>query len=112
MAEIITAGICFCIAVAAFVFSARSFREKGFLLNNAYLYASQKQRETMDKRPYYRQSAVVFLLAGILFALNGFYALLLRGWLLALVAVTALVTLVYAISSSVAIQRRKKQEGI
>ena len=36
------------------------FAERGFLLNNAYIYASLKERENMDKKPYSRQSAIVF----------------------------------------------------
>lgn len=36
------------------------FRKKGFLFNNAYIYASKQERETIDKKPHYRQSSVVF----------------------------------------------------
>ena len=31
--------------------SFRSFREKGFLFNNAYLYATEEERKTMNKKP-------------------------------------------------------------
>ena len=65
------------IAIASFIFSYLQFHEKGFLFNNAYIYATPKEREAMDKKPYYRQSAIVFLLISCIFTLNGF-AILLR----------------------------------
>ena len=42
-----------CVALAAFwlVLGVRSLQEKGRLWNNTYLYASQKERETMEKKP-------------------------------------------------------------
>ena len=52
MKEIITSCILFIIATGAFIKSYRSFKEKGFLLNNAYIYASKQERETMDKKPH------------------------------------------------------------
>ena len=39
MKEIITSCILFIIAIGAFIKSYRSFKEKGFLFNNAYIYA-------------------------------------------------------------------------
>ena len=61
--------IVFSIAGVLLLFSIRSFFERGFLLNNAYLYASKEERATMDKKPHYRQSAIVFLMIGIVFLL-------------------------------------------
>lgn len=109
MAEIISAVILFAVAAAAFVLSIRSFREKGFLLNNSYLYASQKEREAMGKKPYYRQSALVFLLVGLIFLLNGLTVLLSAYYLTYIVMVLAVVTGIYAIVSTAAIEKKKKQ---
>ena len=81
--------------------SIRSFREKGFLLNNAYLYASRQERETMDKKPHYRQSAIVFLLLGCIFLLNGLQVLLSAPWIFYAVMVLVIVTLGYAIVSGI-----------
>ena len=108
MKEIIASGILFLIAVFAFIVSIRSFNGKGVLLNNAYLYASEKERETMDKKPYYRQSAVVFLLIGCIFALNGFAILLRMKWISYIAVAVVLGTIVYAIVSSVAIEKKKR----
>ena len=60
MKEIITASILFGISFFAFVMSVRSFAEKGFLFNNAYIYATKQEREKINKKPHYRQSAIVF----------------------------------------------------
>ncbi len=68
MGKIICAVFCGILAIACLVISVMSFAEKGFLFNNAYIWASKKERETMDKRPHYRQSAIVFALLAAVFA--------------------------------------------
>ena len=103
MKEVITACVLYIISAGLFVLSFRSFREKGFLFNNAYIYASKEERECMDKKPYYRQSAVVLLLLGVLFLLNGTEVFLGIDWLFGLVIITAVITIVYAIISSIRI---------
>ena len=45
MAETIGAVVCGLISVVAFFISIRSFQEKGFLFNNAYIWASKQERE-------------------------------------------------------------------
>lgn len=89
------------IAIACFVFSYLQFHEKGFLFNNAYIYASKKERETMDKSPHYKQSGVVFLLLGIIFLINAVDMVLQTGWLFYVFMVVAVITVIYAIISSV-----------
>ena len=51
--------------VVSALISYFSFKEKGFVFNNHYLYASKWEREHMDKSPYYRQSAITFLLVSV-----------------------------------------------
>ena len=101
MKELIGAAVLFLISALAFLLSIRSFQEKGFLLNNAYLYASRQERETMDKKPHYRQSAIVFLLLGCIFLLNGLQVLLKAPWIFYAVLVLMIITLGYAIVSSI-----------
>ena len=84
------------------------FKEKGFLFNNAYLYASKEERATMDKKPHYRQSAVVFLMIGIMFLLNAVSVFLVNSWISYITIVIAIITIIYAIVSSVAIEKSKK----
>lgn len=110
MKGMIAAGILFLMATFAFVLSVCSFCEKGFLLNNTYLYASKQEREAMNKKPYYRQSAVVFVLIGCIFALNGLAVLLRIDWISYIAVSFVFGAIVYAIASSVAIERNKKQK--
>ena len=105
MKEIILSCILFLIAIGAFVMSYRSFRKKGFLFNNAYIYASKQERETMDKTLHYRQSAIVFLMIGVIFLLNGVSVLLAANWIFFLVIAIAIAAIIYAIASSIVIER-------
>ena len=107
MKEIIPAGILFAVSFLSFILSIRSFLEKGFLFNNAYIYASKKERETMDKTPHYRQSAIVFFLIGLIFLLNALAVLFNINWIFYVVIAIVLITSVYAIISSIAIERNK-----
>ena len=101
MGNIIAAIVLGVIAIICFVISYFQFNEKGFLFNNAYIYASKQERENMDKRPHYMQSGVVFALIGSIFSINAIDMLLQTGWLFYLVIVIVIVTIVYAIVSSV-----------
>ena len=102
--------VLFTISLLSFVMSIRSFAEKGFLFNNAYIHASERERETMNKRPYYRQSGTVFLLIGLLFLFNGFHLLFEITWMLYVVIAMVVGTLVYAVVSSVMIEKRNKNK--
>ena len=85
--------------------SIRSFMEKGFLLNNAYIYAMKEDREKMNKKPYYRQSAIVFLLIALIFLLNGLSMLLKTDWIFYIAIAVMIITLIYAIVSSITIEK-------
>lgn len=108
MSEIIIACILFVISTIAFFISILSFKEKGILLNNAYLYASKREREKMNKNPYYIQSAIVFIFIGLIFLLNGLQMLFKYDWLFYIVLVMMAITVVYAIASSIVIEKNKK----
>ena len=110
MKEIIIASILFAVSVFLFFMSARSFMEKGFLFNNAYIYASKQEREKMNKKPYYRQSAIVFLLLGLLFLLIALAVLLEANWICYVGIALVIITLIYAIVSSVIIEKNNKQQ--
>ena len=108
MKEIITAVILLLMGIGAFVISFRSFREKGFLFNNAYLYASKQEQNCMDKRPHYRQSAIVFLLAGIALLFSAFGVLFSRGWIFYIVVGILVAAMIYAIVSGIRIEIKRK----
>ena len=108
MEEIIGASILLAISILSFFMSVRSFIEKGFLFNNAYIYASKEERQKMNKKPYYRQSSIVFLLLGLIFLLNAIAVLLEVNWIFYIVILVVIVTLIYAIVSSITIERKNK----
>ena len=96
------------VAVVCLVISYLQFNERGFLFNNAYIYASKQERENMNKKPHYKQSGIVFLMIGIAFFINTVEMILETGWLLYLVIVVAIITIIYSIISAVIIERRKR----
>ena len=108
MGEIIGAIVLGVIAIIFFVVSYLQFNEKGFLFNNAYIYASKQERENMDKKPHYKQSGIVFALIGIILGINAVDMILQTGWLLYLVIGIAIITIVYAVVSSVVIEKQRK----
>lgn len=101
MTERISAVVCGILAAVSLGISIRSFREKGFLLNNAYLWASRQERERMNKKPHYRQSAIVFALLAALFLCLAIECVLQTGWLWIAAVVLAAAALVYAVVSSI-----------
>lgn len=108
MGNVVGAIILGVIAVICFIFSYLQFNEKGFLFNNAYIYASKQERKNMDKKPHYKQSGIIFASIGIIFLIDAIDIILQTGWLLYLVIGVAIVVIVYAIVSSVMIAKRKK----
>lgn len=99
--------VLFIISILSFVISIRSFLEKGFLFNNAYIHASEQERENMNKKPHYRQSGIVFLLIGLIFLLNSINLLFKTDWIFYIVIAIVIVTFIYAICSSVAIEKKQ-----
>ena len=106
MKEFILAGIVFVISIAMFVISFRSSKEKGFLFNNAYIYASKEERETMYRKPHYRQSAIVFSVLGIVFLLIAAEIILETGWLFYVEMLCIAIVIIYAVVSSIKMSRR------
>lgn len=80
--------------------------EKGFLFNNAYIWASKQKREQMDRKPHYRQSAIAFALCAAIFLFMALECVLFTGWLWGIVGLLAAALLAYAIASSVKEQTR------
>ena len=108
MVKIIGAIVLGAIAIICFVISILQFKEKGFLFNNAYIGASKQEKETMDKKPHYKQSGIVFALIGIIFLINTVEIILQTKWLFYLGTAVEIAVVVYAIVSSIAIEKHKK----
>lgn len=92
--------VCGVLAVACAVISAIQLMERGFPINNAYIWASKQERQVMDKKPHYRQSGIAFALIAALFAVMGLECALSTGWLWIAAGVLAAAVMVYAIISS------------
>lgn len=101
MKEILGAIVCGILSVISLIISIRSFKEKGFLFNNAYIWASKQEREGMDKKPHYRQTAIVFAMISAVFLCIAIECVFLTGWLWVVVGLIVIATLIYAITSSI-----------
>ena len=108
--EIINSSLTLLLSVASFIIGYFQYREKGFLFNNAYIYASKEERKRMNKKPYYRQSAIVFTGMGIVFLVIA--AVIFTGWIwLHLITIVVLIlSVIYAIASFTAIERSKERK--
>lgn len=105
-AELFAVILVFIIAGIMAILSFRSFKERGFLLNNAYIYASEEERKTMDKKPHYRQSAIVFCLISIVFIVIGL-SIVLHNYKIELLEIPLIAgTIIYAVVSSVKINKK------
>lgn len=108
MLEIIISIILGVSALAVFAASIFSFNEKGFLFNNAYIFASPQEREKLNKKPLYRQTAVILLMISAILLLNAAEVLLKTDWLFYAVMAVAAGTLIFAIISSIYISKNSK----
>lgn len=107
--ELIVAIVVFVLAgILAFI-SIRQFEEKGFLFNNAYIWASKEEREKMDRRPHYRQSAIVFCLLSAVFLVIGISVVFQNNKIQLLEIPLLIGALIYAIVSSIKIEKRTKR---
>lgn len=104
---IISTIICLLLAFVFYTAGFFQLKEKGVLMNNAYLFASQEEREKMNKKPYYRQSGITFCLVGTLFLLDAVHIITERPGTLYPVAAVVLITTVYALVSTILIETKK-----
>lgn len=110
MEALIASCVIFAFAAVWFVFGVRSLCGKGFLFNNAYIWASQKEREKMDKKPYYKQTGIVFILIGVMIVLFGLDVLFKTGWIWLVSIGFGLLIGIYAIISTIRIEKRMKNQ--
>ena len=103
---LVLAIVLFSFSFILLVWGVLSLFNKGFLFNNAYIYANKKEREQMNKKPYYIQTGIVFILLSIASCLEGFNALLRYDVFFVLVIILIVVTLVFAIVSTIYIDKK------
>lgn len=109
-AEWIMAIVMFVTAGILLLLGIRSFLKRGFVLNNAYIYASKEERQTMNKKPYYRQTAIIFCLLSIVFIIIG-CSVILRNYKIELLLIPVITgAIIYAIVSSIRIGKEEKKK--
>ena len=106
-AEIILVIVIFVLSALLAFAGVRQLQCKGYCFNNAYIYASEKEREQTDFTPYYKQSGKVLLMLSGLFALNGVRVIFKLNFLFYVSIVLIAGILAYAIVSSVRIEKNK-----
>lgn len=100
------------LAMGGFVTSYLQFQERGYLFNNAYLWASKEERRRMDeeperKRPHYRQSGFTFLFLALGFLALAIYSVTDQVWSYIAFWGFMGIAVIYAVISSIQIERRK-----
>ncbi len=98
----ILAGIFACISFCQFM-------EKGILLNNAFIFASKEERKNLDRKKYYRQSAIVFYMLSTVFLVTGLSIVFQNKKILLIKIPLLIATLIYAVISSIKIERDTKK---
>ena len=53
------------LSLASIILGVTQLCEKGKPLNNSYIFASEKERAAMDKKPLFRQTGIVLLIVGV-----------------------------------------------
>lgn len=108
--QIIACVIYLLLSAGAFLISCRQFQEKGFLVNNGWLWAKREERQRMSgeyKRLLYRQSGVVFLLLGLSFLTLAVIPVTDWTWLFFVLIFLLLIVIAYAVALSIKIERHK-----
>ena len=105
--EIVMAALSFALALLSLILAIRHFMQRGFLLNNAYIFASKAEREKMDKKPHYVQTAIALSFIFAIFFVLGMGIVLRSGAMLSLIVPLCIIVIVYSIISSVKEIRKK-----
>ena len=100
--QIIVSIIFLIFSVETFAISYFQFKEKGYLFNNAYFWASPEERKKMDKnkeskKPHYRQSGFAFMFIGILCLILAVHFITGWMWMLVPAGLFVVILVVYAV---------------
>jgi BioD-like phosphotransacetylase family protein len=106
-AEIILVIVLFVLSALLAFAGVRQLQCKGYCFNNAYIYASEKEREQTDFTPYYKQSGKVLLMVSGLFLLNALRIVFKLNFIFYVSLVLIAAIIAYAILSSIMIEKNK-----
>ncbi len=107
--EIITLVIILLLSFFSFYIGNKQRKEKGFLFNNSYIYASKVERAEMNKKPHYKQSSIVFTILGSMFIFVFMEIIFKSSLLFKVVIFHVIAVVIYAIVSSISISRNEKK---
>ena len=110
MAEKFLIIILFIISAGSFAASCSYFKEKGFLLNNAYLFASKRSGKKWTKIPLPAVSSHLSADWNYIL-LNTVQMIFNIGWLFYAVLAVTIAAVIYAVISTVKIEKRKSRSG-
>lgn len=92
----------FVMSIFSLIESVLSFMEKGIPLNNLYIFATKEEREKLDKKQIYRQTAIVFGLIGLMLLVLALLIMFNKTDLITPIVIPfCIVTVVYAVISSI-----------
>lgn len=109
MEGIMKFAFCLIAAIVCLAVGIMQLNERGTPLNNAYLYASKEKKQSMNKSPYFKQSGIVFILLAVIFTLLASSIAFRTAWLEYLSLGVCAVAVIYAVVSSVIIEKSVKR---
>lgn len=107
--RIIAGSISSLIAFALGIYVSFTFRGKGSIFSNTYLWLSKEEQKKADKKAEYKLVSVIFsCLAGV-FVLLALYSFTLWSWAYILMWVVIAFTIIYAIADTVKTLRKERK---
>ncbi len=91
-------GIC---ALVCLIISAIQFMEKGIPFNNTYLYATEKERAILNKKPLYKQSGIVFSILAVMLLFCLLAVAFKAYWIFWIAGCLTVALIIYAVISSI-----------
>ncbi len=100
------ASVMFAVCLIFAAMAVKSFMQKGYLFNNAYIYSTKEQRDNMDKKPYYIQSGVVFSILSAAMLADGLNFIFKKNYFVIAAIILFTAALIYAVVSSIIIAKK------
>lgn len=95
------------IAVALFIYAAAAAREKGPILSNTWIFATEEERRRIDKSAEYRMVARVFGMLGAVVLLLAVYIVTSWAAIAFLMGILIIILIAYAIIESVRTEMKR-----
>lgn len=99
--QIVSALIIGLISILLFTYSYFSSKEKGPILSNTYLFASNEERKKMDLSTEYHLVTIIFRILGLIFLLLTIRILTSWAWLNYFMGLLIVYVIIYAIRETI-----------